>query len=113
MNTARWKPRATRLPVQVPLYWRSAAHREWREARTIDVSRSGVLCELTGGGPKHGEVEFLLDLSEGRHDALLQDLYCRGRVVRAREVATGFWNVAFTIDTYQQIKASAQAGQRA
>lgn len=97
-----WLPRATRLGLEVAVSWRAPRSPEWRAGRTINVSRSGVLCEIVADALPHlTELDFFLDLSAGRADSLMRDVVCRGRVARAIQVSPGAWHLGVTIDQYQ------------
>ena len=96
----RPRRRGTRLPLAVEIEYRFAAADEWRTARTINLSRSGVLFESPSEPPVGDGVEFVLRLARARHSEDVRDLRCQGRLVRT-ENRVGAWGVAATIDSYQ------------
>jgi hypothetical protein len=74
--------RARRYPLHTVLFYRSRADRRWREGRTENVSRSGVLFRTDRPMALHTPIEMLLPLPvelPGRDTATV---ICRGRVVR-------------------------------
>lgn len=75
--------RAPRYRLQIPLRYRSTSEQEWREGRTVNISRSGVLFRTDHLMPLQTPIEMLLALPAevgGGEDAAT--VICRGRVVR-------------------------------
>jgi hypothetical protein len=74
--------RATRYQMQLTVFYRSRGDRRWREGRTDNISRSGVLFRTDRDVPLQTPIEMLLALPVevgGGHSATV---ICRGRVVR-------------------------------
>lgn len=71
--------RALRFPLELPLRYRSAGDTRWREARTENISRSGVLFRTDDLVDIDTEVEMIVVLPvRPTPSAVL----CRGRIVR-------------------------------
>ena len=100
--TPERRPRATRLPLRVPVVYRAVDHDGWRHAWTVNVSRSGVLLEFDPlpDQPASEQIEFVIGLSSGRELIGVYNVRCHGRVVRS-ERAARTRRVAVTIDQYQ------------
>jgi hypothetical protein len=100
------RPRATRLPLRVPVIYRDGDHESWRHAWTVNVSRSGVLLEFEPMAEDSlaAQVEFVMGLSSGRELIGMHNVRCHGRVVRS-ERAARTRRMAITIDQYQYAAA--------
>jgi hypothetical protein len=81
-DTRTRSARATRHPLKVPLRFRPAGDPAWRDGRSENISRSGVLFRSERFVVPETEIEVLLTLGGelGREEA--GTLLCRGRVVR-------------------------------
>ncbi|PYR64100.1 MAG: hypothetical protein DMF91_01370 [Acidobacteria bacterium] len=74
-------PRAQRFEIRVPVKYRPSGATAWRDGRTENISRSGVLFRTDQPISPKTRIEFLIALPEevgGRADAVI----CLGRVVR-------------------------------
>jgi hypothetical protein len=78
----RKSARATRHPLQVPLRFRPAGDSAWREGRSENISRTGVLFRSERFVTPETEIELLLTLGGELGDEAAGALLCRGRVVR-------------------------------
>jgi hypothetical protein len=77
--------RAPRYRLQIPLRYRPSGDHQWREGRTENISRSGVLFRTDHLMPLQTPIEMLLALPVevgGGEDAAT--VICRGRVVRTQ-----------------------------
>jgi hypothetical protein len=75
--------RAPRYPLRIQLKYRPAGDPQWREGRTENISRSGVLFRTDHLMPLQTPIEMLLSLPAevvGGDDSAT--VICRGRVVR-------------------------------
>jgi hypothetical protein len=75
--------RAPRYRLRIPLRYRSAGESQWREGRTENISRSGVLFRADRLMPPQTRIEIVLALPAevgGGDDAAT--VICRGRIVR-------------------------------
>jgi hypothetical protein len=75
-------PRAPRFPIRMTLRYRPSGDSFWREGRTENISRSGVLFRADQPVPVLATIEMLLALPVevgGGENAIV---ICRGRVVR-------------------------------
>jgi hypothetical protein len=76
--------RAPRYRIRIPLRYRSYGDAEWREGRTENISRSGVLFRADHLMPLQTPIEMLLALpAEMGGGDETATVICRGRVVRA------------------------------
>jgi hypothetical protein len=74
--------RAARYRLNLPIRYRTADAPDWRDGRTENISRSGILIRTGTPLPPWTPIEMLLALPAevgGRG----QPVICRGRVVRA------------------------------
>jgi len=78
-----------------------------QRATTINVSRTGVLIELTHDDVPAGTVRFRLNFAAVDRQTDFPDLICEGRVVRIEPGAAGGWRVAVTIDNYEPVRPAA------
>ena len=71
--------RAPRFPLQLPLRYRAVGEGTWREGRTENISRSGVLFRAENLLQVSTAVEltFMLSVAD-----LNSEVFCRGQVVR-------------------------------
>jgi hypothetical protein len=110
--------RATRYPLRIPLRYRPSGDPQWREGRTENISRSGVLFRTDHLMPLQTPIEMLLALPAevgGGEDAAT--VICRGRIVRT-ELPKGAENegerpaVAATIAGYRLAHAQGNDPRR-
>src|SRR5690242_14117290 len=75
-------PRAHRFAIATKVRYRETGTRTWREATSVNISRSGVL--LVPGATLHvgARIELILTLSESKTDPPPADVRCTGRIVR-------------------------------
>jgi len=74
--------RAARFAIQIPMRYRPAGDRQWRDGYTENISRSGVLFRTSQQIPLLTPIDMMLALPSevgGGEDATV---ICRGRVVR-------------------------------
>jgi hypothetical protein len=80
--------RAPRFPLQLPVRYRPvSAEGEWRDAKTGNVSASGVLVQVPDPLQVDTRIEFRLGLDEAAQSAPRAVVCGMGRVVRI--VSTG------------------------
>ena len=81
--------RAPRFPLRIALRYRPAGEADWREARSENISRSGVLFRTDQSPEMQTAIEMMLSL----HGEIGEDVYgtviCRGRVVRVEPGVPG------------------------
>jgi hypothetical protein len=73
-------PRATRFMISIPLKYRPSGATDWRDGRTENISRSGVLFRTDHLMPAQTPIEFLMALPDPIADGAT--VICRGRIVR-------------------------------
>jgi hypothetical protein len=73
-------PRAPRFEIRIPLKYRPSGATDWREGRTENISRSGVLFRTDHLMPLQTPIEFLMALPDPIADGAT--VICRGFVVR-------------------------------
>jgi hypothetical protein len=92
------RPVAHRYAVDVPLRYRRAGDVAWRDGRTVNASRTGVLFQTAGEEFDEGTaIELQLVLPGTTKDA---KVHCRGSVVRCERCASQL-RIAATIDAYR------------
>ena len=75
--------RAPRYPLRIPLRYRQSGEQQWREGRTENISRSGVLFRTDHLIPLQTPIEMLLALpAEVAGGEEAATVICRGRIVR-------------------------------
>jgi hypothetical protein len=77
----RYSQRARRYPIRLTMRFRSSGDAKWRDARTENISRSGVLFRTADVMPRATHIEMLMALPAevGGENATV---ICRGRIVR-------------------------------
>jgi hypothetical protein len=75
-------PRAPRYPLHITMRYRPSGDLRWREARTENISRSGVLFRTDQPLPVEAPIEMVLALPVEVSGAENPVVICRGRVVR-------------------------------
>jgi hypothetical protein len=104
------RPRAVRYEVAASVMYRCVGEEYWREGRTVNVSRSGVLFESASPVLAAAtRIEFILLLPSlglpGR-----SRVQCQGRVVRQMRVPEGGGcAMAATIDAYDFLGVAPEA----
>jgi hypothetical protein len=95
--------RAPRYPIQIMMLYRLPGNKPWRQGRTENISRSGVLFRTDHQMPLEAPIEMLLalpvEVTGGRNASVI----CRGRVIRTEDVpdAGAECAVAATITNYR------------
>src|SRR5437899_954668 len=75
--------RAPRFSLRIPLRYRASGEPIWREGRTENISRSGVLFRTECAMPPLTVIDMLMALPIGVADGDSATVICRGRIVRA------------------------------
>ena len=74
--------RAPRYPIRISMLYRLPGNKQWRQGRTENISRSGVLFRTDRQMTLEAPIEMLLalpvEVAGGRNASVI----CRGRVVR-------------------------------
>ena len=88
--------RAMRYPIRMPIRYRVSGELQWREGRTENISRSGVLFRTGDALTMRSAVEMMLtlppEISGSRDQATV---ICRGRIVRTAPAHDGDPQPAF------------------
>lgn len=103
MAMAEMQQRARRYSMAMPLQFRQSADSEWQAARTLNLSRTGILFRTQGQPPVTGRgIEFIVWLPLFSAD-LDSRVRCTGSVARvaAEGPAEGGRAVGVTIDSYE------------
>jgi hypothetical protein len=74
--------RAIRFPLHLPMHYRTPASEEWLEARTENVSRTGVLFETKRILEPSTEVDLKLEVPPPVGQGTHAEVICRCQVVR-------------------------------
>jgi hypothetical protein len=92
-------PVAHRYELDVPLRYRRAGDPGWRDGRTVNASRTGVLFQTAGEEFDRGTaIELQLELPGA---ARVATVHCTGSVVRCERSAPDHLRIAATIDVYR------------
>jgi hypothetical protein len=83
MAVRPFTPRAHRYAVPIAVRYRSAGETTWREGRTENISKSGVLVRTDRVIAPQTAIELLLDVPPDISTPFYGATRCRGRVVRA------------------------------
>ncbi len=104
-STAALIGRATRYQLELPVRYRRSGAAQWRQGKTSNISRSGVLfCSEDGNdSPAPGSVlELLLTLAPEGEPAMAEVL-CLGPVVRQAPCGESATELAVRIVRYQMV----------
>jgi PilZ domain len=95
--------RAPRYPIQISMLYRSPGNKQWRQGRTENISRSGVLFRADQQMSLEAPIEMLLALPVEATGGRNASVICRGRVVRTEGVPDAETEraVAATITNYR------------
>jgi hypothetical protein len=74
--------RAPRFPLKIPLRYRPAGAAVWRDGRSENISRSGVLFRTEHSMETETQIEMMLTLQGELGDDAAGVVICRGRIVR-------------------------------
>jgi hypothetical protein len=80
---AVYTPRAARYTLSLSVFYRATGDSSWSEARTENISESGVLLRGDRLLPSDTPVEFVVNIPANVPAPFWGTLLCRGRVVRA------------------------------
>ena len=80
---AAYTPRATRYALSLAVFYRTAGDSRWSEARTENISQSGMLLRGDRPLPSETPVDLILNIPGTVTAPFSGTLLCRGRVVRA------------------------------
>jgi hypothetical protein len=72
-------PRAQRFPFRFPLQYLRSGTSEWRKAKTVNISRTGILFTTADSLPLRSDLEIQV------HFPANVSLACRGSVVRMKK----------------------------
>ena len=95
--------RAPRYPIRIMMLYRVPGNKQWRQGRTENISRSGVLFRTDHKMSLEAPIDMLLalpvEVAGGRNASVI----CRGRVVRMEGVPDDDTEraVAATITNYR------------
>lgn len=100
--------RAVRFPIQIPVRYRTPQSPEWLEARTENVSYSGVLFRTDNFFEPATILELRLELPPINGDGTRGEVVCKGEVVRAEQRSNGTISTALAvaIHRYRLIRKS-------
>ena len=103
MATGGIQQRARRYAMAMPLMFRQSADAEWQAARTVNLSRTGILFCTEGALPdQDSKIEFIVSLPLFSAD-LDSRVRCTGCVARVapEAPAEGGRAVGVTIESYE------------
>lgn len=93
-------PRAPRFAVDLPVKYRTSSDRDWQDAVTENVSRSGILFRSRRRLRPRTAVELVLEVPSAVAGAPPDDVACLGDVVRS-EAVNGDSSVAVAVGNYR------------
>jgi hypothetical protein len=97
--TRERRPTAHRYALDLPLRYRRAGDAGWREGRTVNASRTGVLFRTADEAFEAGvEIELQFELPAPIRSA---GIHCTGAVVRSEPAGPDGVRMAATIDLYR------------
>jgi len=101
------KERARRFLIQTRLRYRVKQERTWREGKTENMSRSGLLFRGEVLVKPTTQIEISMELPSGILRDGAAEVFCRGTVVRtvAPASAGGMPGLATTISHYRLIRS--------
>ena len=103
------RSRAHRFGLRVAVSYREQGNPNWRDARTVNLSRTGVLMDCEYGANVGAPLELLLKFGPP-----LANVSCAARVVRAEpSVGQGSWLVAASIFRYAFLRKPLPYSERA
>ena len=74
-------PRAQRFTLQLPLFYQKPGRRHWREGRTVNISRTGILFSTDDALQPDSSLRIRVNFPTNA------TLTCRGAIVRPGESA--------------------------
>jgi len=74
--------RSSRFAVEMPMRFRPIGEIGWTQAKTINISRSGVLFGIEQPLPEETPVELVFDLPVEMGGGAGTEVTCRGQIVR-------------------------------
>jgi hypothetical protein len=95
--------RAPRYPIRTTMLYRVPGSKQWRQGRTENISRSGVLFRTDHQMSLEAPIDMLLELPVEVAGGRNASVVCRGRVVRLEGVPDDDTEraVAATITNYR------------
>ena len=106
--------RAPRFPLRIALRYRPAGDDAWRDGRSENISRSGVLFRTDQSPATQTTIEMMLTLQGELGEDVYGMVICRGRVVRVESGVPGDPRpaVAATIAGYRLIHSQGDDPRR-
>ncbi len=95
-----WVPRAPRLTVLKPIFYRQVGHSQYHLARLQNISESGVLLECYPPIPEGAYLEMIFEMPQEITGKPNSTVLCRGEVVRSALAKSGIALVGVAISGY-------------
>lgn len=81
-GTAQFVSRAPRFPIQTSLRFRIRDEKQWQQAETVNISRTGILFRAREWVPVMTPMEMRFELPVEISDGVASVVVCQGEVVR-------------------------------
>src|SRR5437870_2785662 len=96
-----WVPRARRLSIRKPIFYRQLGHAQFHLGMLQNLSESGVLLESHPPLPEGASLEMIFEMPQEITGRPNSRVLCRGEVVRSIFVGSGIPLVGVAISGYR------------
>ena len=96
-----WVPRARRLSVRKPIFYRQLGHSQFHLGMLRNISESGILLESHPRIPEGASIEMILEMPQEITGQANSRVLCRGEVVRSASAKSGTSLIGIAISGYR------------
>jgi hypothetical protein len=96
-----WVPRAPRLSIRKPIFYRQLGHSQFRLGMLQNLSESGILLESHPPIPEGASLEMIFEMPQEITGQPNSRVLCRGEVVRCVAAKSGIPLVGVAISGYR------------
>jgi PilZ domain len=100
-HSRAWVPRARRLSVRKPIFYRQLDHSQFHLGMLRNISESGILLESHPRIPEGASVEMIFEMPQEITGKANSRVLCRGEVVRSACARSGTSLVGIAISGYR------------
>jgi hypothetical protein len=100
-KASAWVPRARRLSIRKPIFYRQLGHSQFRLGMIQNISESGILLECHLPVPEGTKLEMIFEMPQEITGQPNRRVLCRGEVVRSAFARSAIPLVGVTISGYR------------
>ena len=105
-KASAWVPRARRLSIRTPIFYRQSGHSQFHLGMIQNISESGVLLECHRPVPEDAKLEMIFEMPQEITGQPNRRVLCQGEVVRSALAKSAVPLVAVAISGYSFLRGS-------